>query len=73
MTRNAAMILGMRKTASAVRNGEYAPQEYRHTYSMNDYMNNQKGGMGNYKSSIHGEYKPSSLYDESYIMPPERV
>lgn len=72
MTRNAARLIGMRKTASAYVNGQQAPQEYRHSYSMNDYLNNQRAGMGIYNSSIRGEYEPSELYDKSFIMPSER-
>lgn len=72
MTHNAASILrgSMRKCASAFRNGQSAPSEYRHAYSLNDYMNNQRAGMGTYNSSIRGEYKPSELYEKDYIRPP---
>lgn len=73
MTLNAAKLIGMRKAASAYVNGNYAPQEYRHTYSLSDYAKNQRGGQGTYNSDIHGEYKPSELYDRSFIMPSERV
>ena len=72
MTYNAAKLIGMRKTASAYINGQQAPQEYRHSYSLSKYLNDQRGGNATYNSSIRGEYEPSELYDKSFIMPSER-
>ena len=73
MTFNAMRILCMPKKASAYRNGEEAPQTYRHTYSLADYADNQRAGNAMYNGDIRGEYKNTGKYPDSFILPAGRV